>query len=291
MKHCFEPLHNSAKDATHRSETGCLQNLDFPNVMRPIPHRAPFQRHQEHTSGPTLRPYIPASHLHLHLHIRAAPALARPVPQQVAPLEVRVRMDDDIQLRRGPAAVLLDALQLGAMRPLEDAVARDVEALLVHVLADAAQHVAVGDARRLQQGGQVVGAEMAVRAPVTLAAAGRVLGQDLLAREGRVPAAAAAQGVAADVAVRVPHVVAVLLGEGVVGDEAEGPPPEEQAVLEREAESLEEERVLQPAEVLQVAVGPEGGVQVAHAEREVRRQAVDGGGGDGRAGEGGVRVR
>jgi hypothetical protein len=100
-----------------------------------------------------------------------------------------------------------------------------------------------------------------------------MLGQNLLAAVGAV-AAAAAVGVAADVAVDVAHVVAVLLVEGVVGDLAERGPPEDEALLQVESDALEEERVLQPPEVLEVCVAPERPVQVRHAHGEVLRQVV-----------------
>ena len=122
-----------------------------------------------------------------------------------------------------------------------------------------------------------------------LARAGRMFGEDLLARVRGV-AASAAVGVAADVAVGVADVVAVLLVEGVVGDEAEGGAPEAQAFVERQADAFEEEGVLQAAEVLEVGVGAKGEVEVVHAEGEVGGEGVDGGSGDGPAGEGGVSV-
>ncbi len=117
----------------------------------------------------------------------------------------------------------------------------------------------------------------------------RMFRQDLLARVGGVPPSAPV-GVAADVAVGVADVVAVLLVEGVVGDEAEGGAPEAEALVEREADALEEEGVLQAAKVLEVGVGAQGEVEVVHAEGEVGGEGVDGGGGDGAAGEGGVGV-
>lgn len=109
---------------------------------------------------------------------------------------------------------------------------------------------------------------MPIRAPVRLPGPGGVLGKNLLAAVRAVPAATAVR-VAADVAVHVPHVVAVLLVEGVVGDLAEARPPEDEALLKVEPDALEEERVLQPAVVLEVGVAAEGAVQVRHAHGEV----------------------
>ena len=200
-------------------------------------------------------------------------------------------MHDGVELRRGPAAVLPDPLQLVPVGPLEDAVAGDVEALAADVLAHAAQHAGVVDAGALQQRRQVVGGEVLVGAAVRLARARRVLGQDALAGEGAV-ALAAAVGVAADVAVGVPHVVAVLLVEGaLVRLGGEGAPPEQEALVQAEAQALEEERVLQAPEVAEVRVGAQRAVEVRHAEGEVLRgEGVDGGGVDGSAGERGVGV-
>lgn len=121
-----------------------------------------------------------------------------------------------------------------------------------------------------------------------LARAGRMFGQDLLARERRVPPPATRR-VPAHVAVRVPDVVAVFLVEGVVGVIFEALAPEVDAVVEGETEAFEEEGVLQAAEVLEVRVLAQGEVQVAHAEGEVHGEGVDGCGGDGGA-EGGVGV-
>ena len=125
---------------------------------------------------------------------------------------------------------------------------------------------------------------------MTLPTAGRMLREDFLAREWRV-ASATADGVAADVAVRVADVVPVVLGELVVGLGLEGVAPEDEAVFHGEAEAFEEERVLQAAEMLEVAVFAERHVEVSHAEGEVLREGVDRGGVDGNAvGEGGVGV-
>ena len=198
-------------------------------------------------------------------------------------------MHDNIQIRRAPAPILPHPLQLPLMRPLKHSVARNMIPFLLHILFDAPQHLPIVHPRRLQQRREVVDAEMPVRTAMALATSRRMLRQDFLARKGRI-SAAPPQRVATHVAVRVAHVVAVLFVEGVVGDEAEGAAPEEQAVLKGETQALEEERVLQAAEVLQVAVGAKGGMQVAHTEGEVLREGINGGSGDGRAGEGGVCI-
>lgn len=123
---------------------------------------------------------------------------------------------------------------------------------------------------------------MAIGAPVGFAGAGGVFGENLLAREGRV-APATADGVAANVTVRVPDVVTVFFIEGVIGDKAEGLAPEEKAVVKGEANPFEEESVLQPAEILQMAVFAKCHVQVSHTEGKMGGESVDGGGVDGRA--------
>lgn len=128
--------------------------------------------------------------------------------------------------------------------------------MLLLVLPDAVEHRPVVYADLLQQGRQVLEVEMTVWAPVGLAGAGRVLREDLLAAKGRI-ARAPAVGVAADVAVNVPDVVPVFLVEGVVRDLVEGRAPEQQTLLQREAHTLEEERVLQPPKVFEVRVPPQ----------------------------------
>lgn len=154
------------------------------------------------------------------------------------------------------------------MLPLEDAVTRDVIPLPLDIVPDLPQHLPVIDARLLEQRDQILRCESPVRAAVRLAGAGQWLGGELLAGVGRV-AAAAAVGVAANVAVGVANVVAVLLVELLVGHELEAAPPEDQTFFEREADALQEEGVLQAAEVLEVRVLAEGTVQVLHAEGEV----------------------
>ena len=242
-------------------------------------------------SPPPSPPPLP-SLLPLHLHFISPfsrPFRPRPVPQQITPLEIRVRMHDDVQLPGSPRPILFHPLDLRPVRVVEHAITRDVEALLLHILAHPAEHVPVGQARRLQESGQVVDAEMAVRAPVALAASGRVLGQDFLARK-RGAAAAAPDCVAAHVAVSVAHVIPIFLVERVIRDQLEALPPEQKTVLHGEPDPLQEERVLQAAEMFQVAVLAERHVQVPHAKREMRGEAVNGGGGDGCAWEGRVGV-
>jgi len=98
---------------------------------------------------------------------------------------------------------------------------------------------------------------------VVVVGARHVAGDDLEAAVGRV------RGALALLAVRVADVVRVLLVELVGRDDALGElaPPELQALLQRQADALQEEDVLQAAVVLEVVVGLERLVQVAHAHR------------------------
>lgn len=112
-----------------------------------------------------------------------------------------------------------------------------------------------------------------------------MLCQNLLAAKGAVAASSPVR-VAAHVAVRVTHIVSVVLVELVVGDFVERAAPEHEALLEIQADALEEQRVLQTSEVLEVSVPPEGAVQVGHARREVLGEIVNVGGGDLGAGRG-----
>lgn len=111
--------------------------------------------------------------------------------------------------------------------------------LIFFILLDSVQSGPVAHAHGLYQRREVLEVKVAVGAAVGLAWAGRVLGQDLLTAEWAVAAATAVR-VASDVAVDVAHVVAVFLVESVVGDVAEALAPEDQALLEVQADALEE---------------------------------------------------
>lgn len=160
--------------------------------------------------------------------------------------------------------------------------------LVFFILLDSVQSGPVAYAHGLYQRREVLEVKVAVGAAVGLAWAGRVLGQDLLAAEWAVAAATAVR-VASDVAVDVAHVVAVFLVESVVGDVAEALAPEDQALLEVQADALEEQSVLQAAVVFEVGIAAERAVQVGHAGREVLGEVVDVAGGDLGA-DGGSRV-
>ena len=168
--------------------------------------------HLIHAARPTHKPSI---------------AVAQVLEQPTA-LKVRIRVHDSVEIGGAPRAVVLDLFDLALVRPFEDAVARDVVALLGHVFLDRLQHVAVVHARALQYRCEVVGREGPVWTAVGLAGPWKWLRQELLTRVGCV-ASSAPVGVASNVAVRVPDVVFVFLLELVVCHELEGAPPEDNA--------------------------------------------------------------
>lgn len=71
-----------------------------------------------------------------------APDLCQ-VLEQETPLEVRVGMQNGVEVGRAPQVGVLDALQLGAVLVLKDAVAGNVVALLADVFLDGAQKIAI----------------------------------------------------------------------------------------------------------------------------------------------------
>ena len=93
-------------------------------------------------------------------------------------------MDNSIQFCSRPAAVLLHSLEFRLVRRFEHAIACYVVTFPVNVFLDTVQHFPLVDAARLQEGDQVVNAEVSVGASVTLTRTGRMLRQDLLTREG-----------------------------------------------------------------------------------------------------------
>ena len=132
--------------------------------------------------------------------------------EQEAPLEVGIRMQNSVELTGRPKIPVLDLFQFILVARLEDAVTRNVEPLLGHVLSDALEDLSVRDAGALQQRDEVLGRKGAVGAAVGLAARRGGFGQEFLARVGRV-AFASAVCVAADVAVGVADVVRVFFFE------------------------------------------------------------------------------
>lgn len=218
----------------------------------------------------------PASVLHPDIPPRrtALPAVLANLTQQPAPLKIHIGMINRIQLRLTPRPLLLHPPDLPPVRPLKHPVARDVVPLPPHILPHPPQHLPLPHPHPRQQLNKIIRTERPVRTPVVLPRPRQRLRQQLLARVRTVPPATAIR-VPAHVPIRVPHVVPVLLVELVVGLGPERGPPEQQALLEGEPDALEEQRVLQPREVLEVPVAPQRAVQVPHARREVRGQRVD----------------
>jgi hypothetical protein len=76
------------------------------------------------------------------------------------------------------------------------------------------------------------------------------------------------------------NVVSVLLVELVVCEFVERAAPEHETFLEVEPNALEEKRVLETSEMLEVGIFAERAVQMGHACREVLGDMVNVGGGD-----------
>lgn len=108
-----------------------------------------------------------------------------------------------------------------------------------------------------------------------------MLEKNLLAREGFVVSTITLE------AVCVANVVSVLLVELVFANttRGEGGTPKGKRFLDAEADSLEEERVLKAAEMLEMLVAAESLVEVDHAGGEMCGEGVDRSGGDRFAGE------
>lgn len=154
--------------------------------------------------------------MQLHFH-RIPPTLRlSPRRQQKPPLEITIRMHNRVQLRRPPRSILLHPLNIPLIHMFENTVTSNMKPLLLYILLNPPQHVAVIDAGGLQERREVVDAKMSIGAAVRFAGAGGVFGEDFLAGKGGV-AAASADSVAADVAVGVADVIAVFFVEGVVG--------------------------------------------------------------------------
>ena len=113
--------------------------------------------------------------------------------------------------------------------------------------------------------------------------------QNLLTAKRAIPAPSPIR-ITTNITIDVTHIVPVLLVECVVADLAEPASPKDQALLEVEANTLEKERVLQAAVMLEVGVASEGAVEVRHAGGEVLGERVDVAGGNlGAGGRGAAR--
>jgi hypothetical protein len=136
---------------------------------------------------------------------------------------------------------------------------------------------------RLQHIRQVVDTEMSVRTSMRLTCAWRMFCQDLLTRVGRITSSSTVC-VSSNISVGVPHVVAIFFVEGIIGDQLETLTPENQTILQRQANALQKERVLKTAVMFEVTVLTESVVKVSHAERKMLGKVVDVGSIDRRAG-------
>lgn len=194
--------------------------------------------------------------------------------QQEAALEVLIRMQNRVELRAIPSAVLLDLLDLVAVLVLKHAVARNMVPLPLYIVAHLVERLPVVHTRLLEQTNQVVWRESAVGAAVRLARSWQRFRRQLLTRVRRV-ALATPVGVASYIAVGVANVVAVLLVELLVGDELEAAPPEYETFFQVEADAFEEECVLQTSKMFEVRVLPQRAVKVLHTKGEMLTQGVD----------------
>lgn len=107
------------------------------------------------------------------------------------------------------------------------------------------------------------------------------VGQDLLTREWLIVPACPLEPVC------VADIIPVFLLETIIAIQRECLPPEYECFFDRKADSLEEEIVLETAEMLEFLLASEGSVQVTHAHGEILDEAVDGGCSEGGAVEGG----
>lgn len=103
---------------------------------------------------------------------------------------------------------------------------------------------------------------------------GRALREDLLAAVGTI-ASTSAVGVTTNVAIGMADIVAIFLVERIVRDFAEPLPPKDQAFVQVEADSFEEESVLKAAVMLQMSIAAKRAVKVGHAGREMLGQGID----------------
>jgi hypothetical protein len=173
------------------------------------------------------------------------------------------------------------------VRRLKDAVTSNVIPLPTDILLHRLQQLSIANTHLLQQPNQVVWAECSVRTAMRLAGAGQGLGEDFLAAVWRVTPSSPV-GITTHITIRMANVVQVFFGELVVGDETEAPAPESDTLRKRQTNTLQEESVLETAEVFEMCIGSQGIVQIGHASRKVGRKSVDVGCGDLGARNGGV---
>jgi hypothetical protein len=158
--------------------------------------------------------------------------------EQPAPLKVCVWMNNGVQIRSTPRPLILDLFDFRLVPVLKDPIAGNMIPLLLHIVSHCFQQITILDTNALEERREVLRSKGAVWATVSLARTWKGLGEDLLARVGRVSAAAAV-GIAAHVTVRVPDIVSVLFLELVVCHELEGLPPKYYALIQAKADTLE----------------------------------------------------
>ena len=152
-------------------------------------------------------------------------------------------MDNRVQIGLAPCTILLDLLDLALVRPLKDSVTGNVVPLLAHVFAHYAENFLVMDTCGLKQANKIVNRIMAIRASMRLANTRVVIAQDLLARVWGI-ATATTVYITTNITIGMANVVLVLGVEFVVRLAFEGLPPEDDTLLQRETDALQEERIL-----------------------------------------------
>lgn len=81
------------------------------------------------------------------------------IRQQPSSLEVRVRMQNRVQLARRPQILILDLPELVSVLVLKDPIASNVVSLLRDVFFDALEQSRVRDACCIEQGDELIGSE------------------------------------------------------------------------------------------------------------------------------------
>lgn len=168
-------------------------------------------------------------------------------------------MYDCIQIRSAPTAVFLSLLDFLFVGKIKDTVASKVVLLFFDVCPNSAENIAIMDTCCLEQGSEIVDAEMSVWTSMRFSTARRMLGQYLLARKWRITFPSS-YSISPDITVRVSDVISVLLIECVVCNELERLTPEDETFLQGQSNTLEKECVLKPSEVFQMVVLTQGHV-------------------------------
>lgn len=162
-------------------------------------------------------------------------------------------MDNCVKIRLAPCAFILDFLDILFVRPLENSVASNMVPSFPNIFAHSPQHLFVSHTCGLKKSYEIVGGEVAIWTTMRLANARVGVIEDLLARVGRIPPAPAV-GVTTHITVSVSDIVFVSRIELVICEAFERLPPENDTLLEREPNSLQEKCILESAEMLQMVV-------------------------------------